>query len=149
MSTGTTMKIFARIAAAASLLALSACGSGVEETSNSAEDFAARINGGNATGAQATQAPQVAEPLPGAAPGPFTPGTQTDPSSACGATKMGPFIGKVADDPTRVQIMAAAEGILEVRFIAAGSPYINPDPTNPRLNLMLDQQNVIRDARCG
>ena len=37
-----------------------------------------------------------------------------------------------------------------LRFVLYGSNVsVNPDPTNPRLSLMLDAQNIIRDARCG
>ena len=142
------MKTFAILTVAA--ISLTACGSPAPE--ENADDFASRIgSGGNgAAVAQGTVAPTVATPLPGAAPGAFAPGTQTDPNSACAANKMGDFIGKLADDATRVAAQQAAEGASEVRFIAFGTAeYISPDPANPRLNLMLDQQNIIRDARCG
>ncbi|MBE9154217.1 hypothetical protein [Cyanobium sp. LEGE 06113] len=134
-------------------LALSACGSEPEPAANSADSFAARINqNGTATpAAQGTVAPTVAEPKPGAAPGVFVPGTQTDPASAtCGANLMGPFIGQPADESTRAAIVAALGRSDNLRFVAFGSGgYVNPDPTNPRLSLMLDEQNIIRDARCG
>lgn len=130
------------------LLALAACGGGTEKDS-SADDFAARINGGGPNPA-ATVAPTVVEPLDGAAAGAYAPGTATDPESAtCGANEMGPYIGKPADDATRAAIMVAASGASEVRFVAPGSAYIRPDPTNPRLNLMIDNLGIIRDARCG
>lgn len=136
--------------AAASLLVLSACGGGNDEPSgNSADDFAARINGDQAQANQGGVPPTVAEPKPGAAPGPFVPGTQTDPDVACGANVMGPYIGKAADEATRGEIMGVIGGGNEVRFIAPGSTFIKPDPTHPRLNLMLDNTGVIRDARCG
>ena len=136
------------------VLALAACGSNTEDTSNSADDFAARINGGTASAPapapNATVAPTVAEPLPNAAPGVFAPGTLTDPESAtCAATQMGPFIGKPADDATRAAIMEAAAGAREVRFVQPGGPTVNPDPTNPRLSIMIDNLGIIRDARCG
>lgn len=133
------------------LLALCACGASEEQTSNSAEDFAARINGNTATpAAEATNAPQVAAPLPGAAEGAYAPGTLTDPeSSVCAANLMGEFIGKEADNSTKLAIMDAAKGAGEVRFVAPGSATVLPDPTNPRLNIMIDNLNVIRDARCG
>ena len=62
---------------------------------------------------------------------------------------MGNFIGKPADEATRAAILVAATGAREVRFVPPGSDYIRPDPTNPRLNLMLDNTGIIRDARCG
>ena len=132
------------------IMALAACASEpAEPSTEAAEEFAARINGAGPT-AGAGVAPTVAQPLEGAAEGAFSPGTATDPgSSTCAANAMGPFIGKEADDATRAQIMTAAAGASEVRFIPQGSPYVRPDPTNPRLNLMLDNLGIIRDARCG
>ena len=143
------MKRFA-FGVAATLVALTACGAPAE--SESADDFASRIgSGGNGTPvAQGTVAPTVQETKPGAAPGPFTPGTQTDPESACGASLVGEFIGRLADDATRMAVKDAARLASEVRFVSYGGvESVNPDPTDPRLNLMLDQQGIIRDARCG
>lgn len=144
----------AALALAAAALALSACGSAAEEKpANDADSFAARIKGENGAAQQPAgtpQPPRIAEPLPDAAPGVFTQGTATDPASAsCGANRMGPFLGKPADDATRRAIMDATQDVREVRFIAPGSDYIEPDPTHPRLNIMIDVTGVIRDARCG
>ncbi|TAD80519.1 MAG: hypothetical protein EAY70_05670, partial [Sphingomonadales bacterium] len=88
---------------------------------------------------------------PGAAPGPFARGTLTDPASkTCGAPLMGPFIGKLADQATRAEIANMLGRTDNLRFVAYGSGgFVNPDPTNPRLSIMLDAQNIIRDARCG
>ncbi len=140
------------IIAVAGLAMLSACSGGTEEdTSNEADDFAARINGdGTPAAAPGDQAPRIAQPLPNAAPGAFAPGTATDPASEnCGANRMGQFLGKAADDSTRNAIMEVASDINQIRFIAPGSDNIVPDPTNPRLNIMLDSAGIIRDARCG
>jgi hypothetical protein len=136
-------------------LALNACGSEPDPAANDADSFAARINQNATPGAtpapEATATPKIAEPLPGAAPGPFAAGTQTDPDAkTCGANLMGPFIGKPADQATRAAIAAALGRTDNLRFVTYGSVgFVNPDPTNPRLSLMLDAQNVIRDARCG
>lgn len=134
-------------------LALAACGSDPAPANNDADSFAARINqnAGATPAPQGTVAPTVAEPKPGAAPGPFVPGTQTDPAAkTCGANLMGPYIGKPADQQTRAEIAKVLGRTENLRFVAFGSAgYINPDPTNPRLNLMLDQSGIIRDARCG
>jgi hypothetical protein len=136
-------------------LALNACGSEPDPAANDADSFAARINQNATPGAtpapEATATPKIAEPLPGAAPGPFAAGTQTDPAAkTCGANLMGPFIGKPADQATRAAIAAALGRTENLRFVTYGSVgFVNPDPTNPRLSLMLDAQNVIRDARCG
>lgn len=138
------------------VLALAACGSEPQQPGNDAESFAARIGAGEATPAAmpapaATATPQVAQPLPGAAPGAFAEGTLTDPASrTCGAPLMGPFIGKLADQATRAEIAKVLGRTDNLRFVAFGSlPYVNPDVTNPRLSIMLDAQNIIRDARCG
>jgi hypothetical protein len=131
--------------------ALTACGSEPEQPGNDADSFAARIGKPEATPAPAgTVAPTIATPLPGAAPGPFAKGTLTDPASQnCGAPLMGPFIGKLADQATRAEIAKVLGRTNNLRFVVYGSGDVNPDVTNPRLSLMLDEQNIIRDARCG
>ncbi len=153
----TTARAFAFALPALALL-LTACGSEPEQAGNDADSFAARIGKGEATPgpggvpvAQGTVAPTVAEPKPGAAPGPYAPGTLTDPAArTCGAPLMGPFIGKLADQATRAEIAKMLGRTDNLRFVAYGSTAnVNPDPTNPRLSIMLDAQNIIRDARCG
>ncbi|MBA4046416.1 MAG: hypothetical protein C0471_18675 [Erythrobacter sp.] len=134
-------------------LALTACGGDAKEPGNDADSFAARIGKGEASptpGPAATATPVVAQPLPGAAPGPFAKGTLTDPAAGkCGAPLMAPFIGKLADQPTRAQIAKLLGRTDNLRFVVFGSGDVNPDATNPRLSIMLDAQNIIRDARCG
>ena len=146
-------------------LALTACGSEPEQPGKNADEFAARIGAGEASPAPAEapvasgaapapavpQPPRIEKPLPGAAPGPFARGTLTDPASKiCGAPLMGPFIGKLADQNTRAAIANTLGRTDNLRFVAFGSvPNVTPDPTNPRLSIMLDAQNIIRDARCG
>ena len=159
------------------VLAATACGSEPAGNSETADDFAARINGEAAPGpvppagpvvvaapvapeqaeeqsgqpVQPVQLapPTVAQPLPGAAPGAYVPGTLTDPnSSTCGANLMGDHIGKEADLATKAAIKMAASRASEVRFMQPGQS-VNPDPTSPRLSIMIDNLNVIRDARCG
>jgi hypothetical protein len=139
--------------------ALAACGSEPAQPGNDAESFAARIGAaggptpapGAAPAPAATVAPKVATPLPGAAAGPYARGTLTDPASkTCGAPLMGPFIGKLADQATRSEIAKLLGRTDNLRFVTPSSGLnINPDPTNPRLSIMLDAQNIIRDARCG
>lgn len=130
---------------------LSACGGDVDPVANDADSFAKRI--GQAEDAPATKPavpPVIATPLPGAAPGPFAQGTLTDPAAKnCGAPLMGPYIGKLADQTTRAEIAKVLGRTDNLRFVVFGSGDVNPDPTNPRLSLMLDSQNIIRDARCG
>lgn len=143
-------------------LVLAACGSNEPtDTAAVAEDFSARINGPQSAAPPAAQAapveeptavaaPDVAEPLPQPGPGAYTPGTYSDPAAkTCSAPAIAPFIGRPADDATRAAILEATTGVYELRFIPAGTPYIAPDATNPRLNVILDNLNVIRDAKCG
>lgn len=150
----TTARAFAF---ALTALALAACGSEPEQPGNDAESYAARIGQAGATPgaelptAQGTVAPTIATPLPGAAPGPYAPGTLTDPAAqTCGAPLMGPFIGKPADQATRAAIATTLGRTDNLRFVAfGGNASVNPDPASPRLSIMLDAQNIIRDARCG
>lgn len=144
---------------------LAACsGSERVEPDDAAADFAARIKGNDAPAPAAEQPgeptamapmseptmvpprpipPPDAAPVAGAAPG-------SPPSPArCNADRMGPFLGRQADEATRLAVMAAAEGASDVRFVDAGSEFIPPDPANPRLNMMLDARGIIRDAKCG
>lgn len=134
-------------------ITLASCGNDAAQPENDAESFAARIGTGDAAAAPppaANVAPTIATPLPGAAPGPFARGTLTDPAAGtCGAPLMGPFIGKLADQPTRAAIVKVLGRTENLRFVAFGGGGVNPDATNPRLSIMLDAQNIIRDARCG
>lgn len=134
-------------------VALTACGGDPAQPGNDADSFAARIGKGEAAPTPAPSdaiPPTIATPLPGAAPGPFAKGTLTDPASGnCGAPLVAPFIGKLADQPTRAEIATALGRTDNLRFVVFGSSDVNPDATNPRLSIMLDAQNIIRDARCG
>lgn len=153
-----TARAFAYALPALTLL-LTACGSEPAQPADDAESFAARIGQpgdgtpapGATPGPAATATPQVAQPQPGAAPGAFARGTLTDPAAkTCGAPLMGPFIGRPADQATRAEIAKVLGRTDNLRFVPYGSiGTVNPDPTNPRLSIMLDPQNVIRDARCG
>lgn len=144
-----------------------------KEEGSAAADYAARINaekasaagqaalapvsGGVSEGADAPTpaarapeaAPTVAQPLNPVAPGAFSPGTATDPNSACNANAFGEFLGQKPDADVRAAIMDRAIALPEVRFISPGSEYIKPDPTHPRLNIMIAVDGVIRDIRCG
>ncbi|MEO1048303.1 MAG: hypothetical protein AAFW59_08235 [Pseudomonadota bacterium] len=156
------MTILGKSIVPAALLALAACGAPAEEdtaAASQADDYAARINGeksaqADAPAAESTPgapvaAPTVAEPLETIASGPFNPGTATDPNTACNANLFGQFIGQQPDADVRAQILEVANDVTEVRFIAPGGDYIKPDPTNPRLNVMIAVDGIIRDIRCG
>ncbi|MEL7445287.1 MAG: hypothetical protein AAGK02_05670 [Pseudomonadota bacterium] len=149
------MKQFASSFTLAACLLVAACSGGVDEAStNQADDFAARINGDSGaanTAPKANATPATIAPTrEGAAEGAFVAGTATDPEAAiCGAPKVGPYIGTKADDAVRQEIVAAVGPENEIRFILPGSTFINPDPTSRRLNVMLDNTGIVRDARCG
>lgn len=131
---------------------LAAC-SGAAEQSETAEDYAARINGTApnvpANGPTAQGSPAVSTPLPGAAPGPMEPRTPTDPSSSsCGATAAAEFLGQSDNAQVRQAIAEKAQPRAGIRFIRPGEMYTQ-DFNNNRLNVMLDAGGVIRDFRCG
>ncbi|MDZ4307972.1 I78 family peptidase inhibitor [Allopontixanthobacter sp.] len=131
---------------------LAACG-GAAEQSETAEDYAARINGtgqsASATGPAPQGSPAVSTPLPGAAPGPMEPRTPTDPSaSSCGATVAAEFLGQPDSAQVRQAITEKAEPRGGIRYIRPGEMYTQ-DFNNNRLNVMLDAGGVIRDFRCG
>ncbi|MEL7319878.1 MAG: hypothetical protein AAFN04_14700 [Pseudomonadota bacterium] len=150
------------VIAATVVLTLSACSSAPEETSekaSQADEFAARINGDKVAQAEATAAtgpapsplpaPTVAQPLDGITNTPYSAGTASDPNSACKANVFGEYLGRKPSAEVRAAILEAAKSQGEVRFIAAGGDYVRPDPTNPRLNIMIAVDGVIRDIRCG
>ncbi|MEM9311174.1 MAG: hypothetical protein AAGA34_06975 [Pseudomonadota bacterium] len=161
------MKKLSVLTVATASLALAACGtSAPEETpTDEAANYAARINGEQTAQAQPAPietaspsagpsvasgvTPSAAEPLEAGVPNNYAPGTASDPNSACNANLFGQFVGQQPDAEVRAQIMEAAADIPEVRFIAPGSDYIKPDPTHPRLNVMIAVDGVIRDIRCG
>lgn len=133
-------------------LVLTACDAKPQSGSNTAEDYAERING-RVKSDQASlpsSAPTIAAPLPVAATE-IAPGTETEPArSICADDLMEDFFGKQADDAIRAAVMEAAAGTAqEVRFVMPDSGTVQPDPTNPRLNIMIDNLGIIRDARCG
>ncbi len=160
----------------ASTLVIAACGaSEPNQGASQADEFAARIKGpaappaasdetagdpeasaaadgeNGAAPAKASIRPSItySEPVSGTG-GPSVPGTASDPNaSICGAPAVAPFLGRNADQATRAEIVAAVGSQNEVRFVIPGSTFINPDPTSSRLNVMIDNTGVIRDARCG
>ena len=134
-------------------LAVTAC-SQADTEQESADDFASRIGGTDGATQVAQPGPNatpavVATPAPGAASGPYSPGTATDPNSRnCAAPKVAPFYGRMADDATRAEVMKAIAPQTNIRFLTAGSA-VDADARSNRLNVMLDTSGVIRDARCG
>jgi len=131
---------------------LAACG-GAAEQSETADQYAARINGtapsAPANGPAPQGSPTVSTPLPGAAPGPVEPRTATDPSSSsCGATAAAEFLGQSDNAQVRQAITEKAKPRGGIRFIRPGEMYTQ-DFNNNRLNVMLDAGGVIRDFRCG
>ncbi len=131
---------------------LAACG-GAAEQSETAAEYAARINGTApsvpATGPAPQGSPAVSTPLPGAAPGPMEPRTPTDPSSSsCGATVAAEFLGQSDNALVRQAITEKAQPRGGIRYIRPGEMHTQ-DFNNNRLNVMLDAGGVIRDFRCG
>ncbi|MEM7700923.1 MAG: hypothetical protein AAF251_03195 [Pseudomonadota bacterium] len=148
--------------AAMALFALNACAEAPDEapkTTSQADEFAARINGGKVAQAEPIApsgptpsplpSPSVAQPLDGITNTPYSAGTASDPNSACNANIFGEYLGRKPSAQVRAAILETARDQGEVRFIAAGGEYIKPDPTNPRLNIMIAVDGVIRDIRCG
>ena len=132
---------------------LSACGQG-DRQGETADDFAARVNGASPAPSPSGQssAKVAAVTTEQGTPSAQTPslpenGIQPD-SSACNGGKVAAFFGKAADDATRAAIMAAVAPNTNVRFLKPGSG-LAPDPQSTRLNVMLDVTGVVRDARCG
>lgn len=82
-------------------------------------------------------APQIAPPLEGSGWG------------VCGETQIGAYLGRVANAPTRTEISSLVAGRVELRFVRPGGVVLQANGANPRLNLLLDSQDIIRDARCG
>ena len=131
---------------------LASCG-GAAEQSETAEEYAARVNGtapvAAATGPAPAGTPNVAAPLPGAAPGPMEPRTPTDPaSSSCGATEAAEYLGQFDSTQLRQQIAEKVQPRAGIRFIRPGDA-MTQDFNNNRLNVMFDAGGFIRDFRCG
>lgn len=134
-------------------LSISACG-GNQQTAGGQEvdDFAARIK-------QATPAPQPSgEPVPqeaasaatenGANPEGSDSKSGEAEASLCGAPKVAPFYGRKADQLTQDAVMAAVAPQSDVRFVESGVD-VPTDKASKRLNIMMDPNGIIREARCG
>ena len=150
MTKGLVMNVFGKLATFAAVIIVKGCSEPEEvDTEAVAEEFSERINGDNAT-APASAQPTVVPPQAPSNGSANSSGLASNQYSAtCDANKAAPFIGKVADESTRLEIMSVAGGASDVRFITPGADYVEPDANNPRLNLLLDQNDIIRDARCG
>lgn len=127
---------------------LAACGQAAEE-GDTAEDFAARVNG---TAPQASGAIPAGD-LPGKPVPPKPSPTWADaaltPDMAnCGADKVAPFLGQPDNSQTRKAIVEALGGSANLRFVKPGNT-VEPDPRSKRLNVMVDVTGTIRTARCG
>ncbi len=148
------MTTFSKMAAFGLFLTLSAC-SDAGQNAESADDFAARVNGAPAAGgtAQAADgqqyAPKIAAAQPGAAAGPPEAGTQTDPAaSSCGANKGGQYLGQADSAQLREAIGQIVPADGSMRVVPYGG-VIDASYREKRLNVMLDAGGIIRDLRCG
>lgn len=131
--------------ALAAFAMLAACGE-QSKTSENADDSAALVNGQQSG---TPTAPRTATPLPGAAPGPMEPGTQTDPASAnCGAVQTASYLGREATQDVRAELASAATSADTIRFRMPDTVVTQDRRTN-RLNVMMDASGIIRDLRCG
>ena len=137
-------------------LALSGCGA-AGDTGDGADDYAARIGGAGqsqAAGVGEEAAPtapvpsatgQDEEPLRRAA----VPGTHTDPTAhVCGAPQSANILGRIYSEETAAEFASTIPEGARVRVVPYGREVSGAWQPN-RLNLMLDQDGVIRDLRCG
>lgn len=126
---------------------LSACGGQPDPNAKEVDDFAARIG----TPKQAEAAPPASKPEAEAtklAANPENEAVAQPAPSQCNAPKVAPFYGRQADEATQAAVMAAVAPQTDVRFIEAGSA-LPEDTASPRLNVMIDVNGNIREARCG
>lgn len=156
------MRILSALVMATGVLVLGSC-SGEPDASSSdsaAADFAARIEGGGERAGNAppttgdaprpVESPTVAQATDRADQRAFAQATATDPvAAACDANRMAPFIGLVADARTRIDIEDATGLGREIRFLRPGDAMTSSGSGDTRLNIVLDHQDIIRDARCG
>lgn len=126
---------------------LSACGGQPDPNAKEVDDFAARIG----TPKQAVASPPAATPEANEANTTANSENVADAQPApsqCNAPKVAPFYGRQADEATQAAVMAAVAPQTDVRFIEAGSA-LPEDTASPRLNVMIDVNGNIREARCG
>lgn len=136
--------------ALSSFALLTACGEPAQP-SETAEEYAARING------TAPAAPQPQTEQSQASSGQQTPakiapsesGPQAAPApSPCGATSVAEYLGQGDESEIRQAITEKAQARGGVRFIRPGEAQTQ-DFNNNRLNVMYDAGGIIRDFRCG
>ena len=135
---------------------LAACSAEPQGDTDSAEEFAARINGAEPVAPPTVTtptAPQSAPPRPQAEVdamiGPVEKGTMTAPDSAsCGAAAGEDWLGRKFTPAMTAQIDAIVPKGGSVRVLENGQP-ITGLKTSDRLNVMLDENGIIRDFRCG
>ena len=126
---------------------LSACSGQPDPNAKEVDDFAARIG----TPKQAEAAPPTPKADADAASPPANLENEAEVQPApsqCNAPKVAPFYGRQADEATQAAVMAAVAPQTDVRFIEAGSA-LPEDTASPRLNVMIDVNGNIREARCG
>lgn len=131
------------------LFLLTACG-GPANQSETADEYAARINRAAAPAGQAAQvAPSGSTAPPGAAPRSGDPDSSVRrPASPCDAGKFSNYLGKIDSAEIRAAIASTAQASAGVRYIRPGEMQTQ-DFNNTRLNVMFDNTGVIRDFRCG
>lgn len=148
--------ISTRIAIISSILILGACGAPTAPDNSEVSDYASRIK---LEGKTAEEAANNAEPNPetlakaesaeaAAQASGSASAVESGSVGNCGAPKVAPFFGRRADDQTRAAVIAALAPQKTVRFVDTGLA-IKPNPEATRLNVIIDTNGIIRDARCG
>ncbi|MEP2736532.1 MAG: hypothetical protein ABJP34_09545 [Erythrobacter sp.] len=131
--------------------ALAACGNEPDPNAQEVDDFAARIGTpkqAKATPTAAKPATQPADPATDPTTKPATEDNTPPAPSQCSAPKVAPFYGRKSDENTQAAVMAAVAPQTNVRFIEAGTA-MPEDTGSQRLNVMIDVNGIIREARCG
>ena len=146
------------IAAVTSLTLLTACGN-TDGEDESAEEFAARVNGeapaaipaGTAASGDAPDPMPAAPAIVSANPqaGPYEEGTMTDPkASSCGATRGASYLGERYSGELEQSIAHIVPEGGTMRAVRPGDA-VTQDLRENRLNIMLDGSDIVRDLRCG
>ncbi|MCP9223089.1 hypothetical protein MKP08_10045 [Erythrobacter sp. LQ02-29] len=141
---------FAFLAASACLLA--SCGQSSQQ-GETADDYAARVAGGQTPAANVHQGAQTGADPQAAPPPQVMPDGSRGSALAAGAERCNapfakPFLNQPDSPATRAKIAEAVGSGATLRFLPAGTSDRVEDQTD-RLNVMIDYTGVIRDLRCG
>ena len=130
---------------------MAACQDTSPANNETADDYAARLNGGPTQPVQAEPTGQVVPPRPTPKPTPtpsWADGMLTADMAHCDADKVAPFLGQKDSPATRQAIKSAVGPDRQMRFVMPGIT-VTPNAKSNRLNVMIDITGVVRTARCG